>query len=174
MKNNFYYIIIIIIGLVITLFALISTFVTENSEAENWMYRGLKIVEIAGFFMLVMNGTFINTKYFKIIIGLIAIILIGALIKILHWEFYGVNGNLILTFAFFGIMTTYLLSFLNKPLKKRLDFLKLAWVLTRYSLGILIFLHLIRREYNIIPSIIIWLTILDYCIGEYRNKRLFE
>ena len=81
MKNNFYYIIIIIIGLVITLFALISTFVTDNPEAENWLYRGLKIVEIAGFFMLVMNGTFIKTKYFRILKGIIAIILIGALVQ---------------------------------------------------------------------------------------------
>ena len=174
MKNNFYYIIIIIIGLVITLFALISTFVTDNPEAENWLYRGLKIVEIAGFFMLVMNGTFIKTKYFRILKGIIAIILIGALVKILHWEFHGINGNLILTIAFLGIMTTYFFSFLNKPLKKRLDFLKLVWVLTRYSIGILIFLHILGREYDIIPSIIIWLAILDYCIGEYKNKRLFE
>ena len=174
MKNNFYYVVIIIIGLVISLFALISTFITDNLEADNWLNWGLTIVEIAGFFMLVLNGTFIKTKYFRILKGLIAFALIGALIKILHWVVYGVNGNMILTIAFLGIMTTYFFSFLNKPVKKRLDFLKLAWVFARYSIGILILLHIVGSEYNIIPSVIIWMAILDYCLGEYRSKRLFQ
>lgn len=174
MKNNFYYVVIILIGLVISLFAFISTIVTENFEAENWLYRGLTIVEIAGFFMLLMNGTFIKTKYFRILKGIVAIILIGTLVKILHWEFYGINGDLILAISFLGVMTTYFFSFLNKPFRKRLDYLKLAWVLSRYTIGTLIFLHVISKVYEIIPSIIIWLAILDYCVEEYRNKRLFD
>jgi len=174
MKNNFYYIVLIIIGLVISLVAFIGITFTENIEAKYWLPRGLNIVEIAGFFMLLMNGSFIKTKYFRIAQGIVAMILIGALIKILHWKFYGVTGNLILTISFLGIMTTYFLSFLKKPIKKRLDYLKLAWVLTRYSIGTLIFLYMVSREYDIIPTILIWLAILEYCIKEYKNKRLFE
>jgi hypothetical protein len=174
MKNNFYYVVIIIIGLVISFFALISTFMTENIEAEIWLNRGLVIVELTGFFMLVMNGTFIKTKYFRILKGIVAVVFIGALIKILHWEFYGITGNMILLIAFLGIMATYFFSFLNKPIKKRLDFLKLVWVLTRYSIGTLTLLHIIKKEYDIIPSMIIWLAIIDYGIIEYKNKRLFN
>ena len=124
--------------------------------------------------MLVLHGTFIKTKYFRIFKGIMAIVIIGALIKILHWEFQGVNGNNILTVGFIGIMVTYLFSFLNKPIKNRLDFLKLAWVISSYSVGILIFLHMIRRDYQIIPSIIMWVAILDYLIMQKKKGKLFE
>tara|TARA_R110000868_G_C10833443_1_gene759546 strand:- start:163 stop:687 length:525 start_codon:yes stop_codon:yes gene_type:complete len=174
MKNNFYYVAIIIIGLVIALVSLVSMNLTDNLNAGIWFERGLWIGQVAGFFMLVLKGTFIKTKYFRIFKGIMAIVIIGALFKILHWEFQGVNGNLLLSIGFLGIMITYFFSFLNKPIKKRLDFLKLAWVITSYTVGILIFLHMIRRDYQIIASIIMWLAILDYSIMEKKKGKLFQ
>ncbi|QLE01787.1 hypothetical protein HX109_09540 [Galbibacter sp. BG1] len=174
MKNNFYYVTIVIIGLVIALASFVSINLTNNPNAEVWFERGLWIGQTAGFFMLFFNGTFIKTKYFRILKGIIAIIIIGALIKILHWEFQGVSGNNILTVGFIGIMITYFFSFLNKPIKRSLDFLKLVWVITSYTIGILIILHVIRKDYRMIPSVIMWMAILNYFILENKKGKLFE
>ena len=76
--NNLLFIIIIGIGLLIALGSFLSYSLTYNNNAEEWIKRGLLISELAGFFMLLANGTFIKTKYFKIIKGVIAIIIIGA------------------------------------------------------------------------------------------------
>ncbi len=103
-----------------------------------------------------------------------SIVIICASFKILHWKFQGLDINLLITAGLLGIVITYFISFLNKPIKKRLDFLKLAWVLARYTFGILIFLHIIKRDYQIITSIIIWLVILDYLIIEKKKGRLFN
>ncbi|SFW61255.1 hypothetical protein [Cellulophaga fucicola] len=174
MKSNFNYVIIIIIGLIIAGASFASSILTENINAGIWLDRGLWIGEIAGIFMLLLNGTFIKTKYFRVIKGIMALIMIGALLKILHWEFQFITGNLILIVGFIGIMTTYFFSFLNKPIKKRLDYLKLAWVITRYTVGVLIFLHIIHRDYQVIASIIMWAAIFDYLIAEKKKGRLFE
>jgi len=48
----------------------------------------LRIGAFTGLVLMVTNGTFIKTRYFKIAQGCFAIILIGALTKILHWTSY--------------------------------------------------------------------------------------
>lgn len=55
-----------------------------------------------------------------------AIVLIGALFKIQHYPY----ANELIVIGWLGIMLIYGFSFINKPVKKLLDFLKLAWVLT--------------------------------------------
>lgn len=73
--------------------------------------------------------------------------------------------------GFVGIVTTYTFSFINKPIKKRLDFLKLLWVFTAYTNSLLTYLHIISDEYQIISSAIMWLAIIDYMKTE-RKKTL--
>ena len=113
---------------------------------------------------------FIKTKYFRILKAVIAIIIIGVLFKIMHWKF----SNLILPLGFIGVIITYLLSFLNKPLKNRLDFFKLTWVIFRYTTGILVLSHLIPRDYQIFGSLIMWIMIFDYSISEFKKRTLFK
>ncbi|MFA7445178.1 MAG: hypothetical protein WCY89_04475 [Flavobacteriaceae bacterium] len=150
-KNNIFYLLVIGIGLLIALGGFLVSNFTGSFEAENWIYRGLWISELAGFFMLFLNGTFIETRYFRILKAIIAIIIIGALFKIMHWNY----GDLILTIGFVGVIITYFFSFLKKPIKKRLDYLKLAWVIVTYIGGILRFLHVISDEYQILTSALV-------------------
>ncbi|AXP82930.1 hypothetical protein CJ739_3871 [Mariniflexile rhizosphaerae] len=168
--KNFYYIAIIGIGLVIALIGFLISQFNDNPDTEFWTQLGLGISEFIGFLMLLFNGTFIKTRYFKIAKLFIAIILIAALLRILHWEY----NRLIMTVGFIGIVITYTLSFLNKPIKKRLDFLKLFWVFAAYTNGLLTYLHIISDEYQIISSAIMWLAIIDYMKNEREKGRLFN
>ena len=169
-KNNLPYITIIGIGLIIALGGFLTSKLFDNYDDENWIYIGLWISELAGFFMLLLNGTFIKTKYFRILKGVIAIIIIGALFKIMHWEY----NSLIMIIGFIGIILTYFFSFLNKPIKNRLDYLKLFWVIVAYTNGILTYLHVIGDEYQILSSSLMWLAIIDYMKTERGKRKLFE
>lgn len=143
---------------------------TDYVAAQNWMYIGLWISELAGFLMLLINGTFLKTKYFKYFIGVCAIVLIATLFKILHWSF----SSELLIIGFIGLALVYFLSFLKKPIKNRLDYLKLGWVVIAYTIALLKILHIIGDQYQIIASAIMWLAILDYMKTERKRRRLFK
>ena len=169
--KNLVYLIIIGIGLIIALGGFVVSKFTENIESgESWIYIGLTLSEMTGFFMLILNGTFIKTKYFRIFKGVIAIIIIGALFKILHYKY----NQIIMIIGFVGIILTYFFSFLNKPIKKRLDLLKLFWVIVAYTNGILTYLHIVGDEYQILSSAIMWLAIIDYLKIESEKRTLLE
>ena len=173
MRNK---LLLILIGLgILTAFiGIIVEYVTTDFETAELGLSlfdfGLWISGTLGFLLLVLNGTFIKTKYFKIAQGIIAIIIIGALLKILHWTSY---ANLIIIGGLIGIMVLYFLSFVKKPIKKRLDYLKLIWVIVSYTLGILSFLHLIKRDLTEISNYILWLAVIDFAVSGLKSGKLF-
>ncbi len=170
MKSNINYLVIIVIGLTISMISLISLGITNNSISYTWLYRGILIAETTGLFMLFYNGSFINSKYFKYALSTITILIIGSLFSIMHWPF----GREIVVSNIFLIGALYTISFLNKKSKKRLDYFKLFLVLTKFIFGSLVFLHLLNQNFNLLPSIIVWLTIIDYLIIENRNGTLLK
>ncbi|WP_299315995.1 hypothetical protein [uncultured Aquimarina sp.] len=173
--NNRLFLIIIGLGILSAFIGIIMTNLASEYEmidlGWNLFDYGLRIGGFIGFFMLLSNGTFIKTKYFKIAQGIFAIVIIGVLLKIMHWTAY---ANHIIVVGLIGIATSYLLSFLKKPIKKRLDYLKLIWVITSYSCGILAFLHLIKREYAELGTYVLWLTIIDFAITGLKNGTIFK
>ena len=174
MRNK---LLLILIGLgILTAFIgiVIANVTTDFQTAElgfSLFDFGLWISGILGFILLIVNGTFIKTKYFKIAQGVIAVIIIGALLKILHWTSY---ANLIIIGGLIGIIILYFLSFLKKPIKKRLDYIKLIWVIVSYTLGILSFLHLIKRDLTEISNYILWLAVIDFAVSGLKNGTIFR
>lgn len=148
----------IIIGLLIALVGYWIENFTSMSTDWNWTNVGLWISETAGFFMLLMHGTFIRSKFFRYLKLVFPIMLISLVFKLMHWPFADV---LVIT-GLLGLILVYFLSFLSKPVKKRLDYLKLAWVLIVYFIGYLNYKHLIGDEYHILGSVFMWLAIIDY------------
>ena len=132
---------------------------------------GMRIGSFVGLIMLLLNGTFIKTKYFKIAQGMIAIIIIGTLLKIMHWTRY---ANLIIVVGLIGIALSYFLHFAKKPIKKRLDYLKLLWIIISYTFAILILLRLISRDYAEFGNYLLWLTIIDFAITGQKNGTIFK
>jgi len=130
---------------------------------------GLRIGGLAGLFLLVKNGTFQKTKYFKIAQVISAVVIIGALFKIQHWPF--ANGIVIIGLT--GIAITYFVSFLKKPVKQRLDYLKITWVILNNALAVLTFLHLIKDDYAVMGNALLWGIIIDFVFTSWRNGTLF-
>ncbi len=168
--RNLEFIVLIITGLLLAAYGYYN--VTQNGVVKSYTLidAGLWISEIAGLFMLVLNGTFIKTRYFKLAKLGIAIILIGALFKILHWS----GRDLVFIIGFAEIAIVYIISFIHKPIKKRLDYLKLIWVITAITVRAMKFLHYISDDYYIIPFTIMWLLIIDYGLIENKKKTLFK
>jgi len=133
----------------------------------NMFDYGIWVGLVSGFILLLINGTFIKTRFFKISQGFFALILIGAVLKILHWTTY---SNLIMIIGIIGIIISYLLSFLKKPIKKRLDYIKLSWVIVGYTLSILSLMRIIRLELTELSNYILWLAIIEFSIIELKNK----
>lgn len=167
--NNLFYILIIGIGGLLALGGFLTSYISYSSKAEDWMYIGLSIIELAGFFMLLLHGTFIKRKYFRISKGIMAVVIIGVLFAIMRWPY----GKLILVTGLIGIVITYLFSFLSKPVKNRLDIIKLAWVIVAFTNSILVYLHMIGSQYQILPSVFMWLAIIEYIRTEKKRGRLF-
>lgn len=161
---------IIGVGILLALGGFLTSYISYSSKAEDWMIIGLSIIELAGFFMLLLHGTFIKTKYIKIAQGIFAISIVGVLFTIMRWPY----GKLMLISGLIGIVIVYLLSFLKKPIKNRLDILKLAWVIVAFTNSILVYLHMIGDQYRILPSVLMWLAIIDYLKTEKERGRLFK
>ena len=163
---------IIAIGILI---AFVGEFLLNFSQnyqnLGNFLFEnGLRIGQLSGFFMLLQNGTFIFTKYFRWIKFIISFILIGTLIKILHWEFY---ADWILTIGMASIILIYGISFFKKPIKNLLDYLKLFWVIANFALSIAVFLHLINRDLLQISNYILWLAVIVFVKTKLDSKQLF-
>ncbi|WP_103068132.1 hypothetical protein [Aquimarina sediminis] len=160
----------IIIGALITLIGLCMGYSTHTENSEFLTHLGLWIVETAGFFLLLLNGTFIKTRYFKMVKGIVALMLLGALFSIMKWPFH----RIVIVIDFVAIIVVYIISFFKKPIYKKLDCLKLGWVIVWYSGAILDYLHIINDDYRILTTVLMILAVLDFVKIKLQNKTLFD
>lgn len=121
----------------------------------------LNVAYVAGWVLMLSNGSFIKTKYFKITQGLMSIIIVGALLKIMYWTKY---ADYLIVFGLAGILIAYSISFYKKPIKKRLDYLKITWVILLISCTILILLNVLSMDYRLVADIVFWILLLDFCV----------
>lgn len=169
--NKRYFLIFIGFLVIISFFGIILANISSDFETVelgwNIFDYGRIIAEIFSLIFLLLNGTFIKTKYFKFTKGIISIILIGTLLKIMHWTEY---ADQIINVGFIGIVFCYFLHFSKKPIKKRLDYLKILWVFVSYSSKILTSLDLINSYFILIGSIILLLTIIEFALTEKTKQ----
>lgn len=117
---------------------------------------GIGIAQLAGLYLLINSGTFKKTKYAKYARIGIAIIIIGALFKILHLA----GSEYIVTAGYAVILMCYTLSFVNKPFKKAQDLLKLIYAFALVITVLSKFFHLSLANYSVIPAIIMIIMVL--------------
>lgn len=127
----------------------------------------LTFINIVGAIFLIREGTFIKTKYFKYSSFFISLCLIGILLKITHWGF----GNELITISSILILTFYTKHFSEKPLKYRIDYLKLSWGIMAILIYISTIYHLFSRELRIIPPLIMFFIVLEYFRTEKELKK---
>lgn len=170
MKNKISFIAIIIFLLVSITGLFLIEFSLQKKLGETLNTIGLSFAQLIGLIMLVTNGTILTTKIFRTIQVGIGFLIIGAMFKIMHWP----GASIILLVSMFTIAITYLVRFIYKKNKNRLDVLKLLWVLFSYIGGFLILMHIIPSEYSNIAHVILWLAIIDFVITGIKNKTLFK
>ena len=118
----------------------------------------LLCIELFGVCFLLYMGTFVKTKYFRFAKGMFFFVLIGMVFKITHWGYSGV----LMTIGLMGVLFFYAMSFIQKPFKNRLDYLKMIWVAVVVIYKLLHFFHLINRDYYIISQVIMFFALLEY------------
>lgn len=170
LKNlNKTYLFFLFLGIVVAFGSFILSFFT-SFYSEDWINFGLNISNLSGLLLLLMNGTFIKTKYYNYSFLFVSMLLIGSLFKVNHWPL----SNLLITSAYIGIVILYSISFFKKPIKKRLDILKLIWVLIEFCSNLLIFFHMISNEYSTIPMILLFFIVFEFLRIEKQNGKLFR
>ena len=92
----------------------------------------LSIINLTGALYLLQSGQFFKTKFFKIASLFIAAYIIGILFKITHFVF----ANELITISSVAILLLYVKYFTTKPVKNRLEYLKLAWVVSISGLAL--------------------------------------
>lgn len=118
----------------------------------------LTVINLAGAFYLLQNGQFFKTKYFKIASLFIASYFIGIFFKITHWSF----GNELITISSVAILLLYFKYFTTKVVKNKLEYLKIAWVVSTFGVGLIRILHLTLLDLHIIPPVIMSFIILEH------------
>ncbi len=128
----------------------------------------LLCIELFGVCFLLYMGTFVKTKYFRFAKGMFFFVLIGMVFKITHWGY----SDILMTIGLIGVLVFYAMSFIQKPFKNRLDYLKMTWVIVAILYKLLLFFHLISRDYNIISQVIMFFALLEYLKNSTVKKHL--
>lgn len=169
MKNK-NLLIILLIATLIALGGLVALILTQFEKGGLFLSLGLSFVNLFGLILLLRNSSLTKTIYIRIISFLIAIIIIGAMFKIMHWP----GSAIMLSIGLIGIPIVYSFRFIKKTVKQLLDILKLAWVVTITIIALGVTLHWFPRDLTYLPNIIMLATIVHFAIICIKNKELLE
>ena len=140
-------------------------------ESGGWLLDlGLLTSGLLGLAMLIRNGTLTKTIYFRYIMFCFAIIIVGALFKIMHWP----GGAICLMVGFIGIAVIYTIRFIKKPTKNQLDIMKWVYVVTAYITALCLAMQWVPRQMSILPNLIMLATIIHFASNCMKDKALME
>ena len=146
--------------------------VTDRA-ASAYAFQLLETSQLIVMMEMLINGTFISTRYFKIILALLGSLIIGAVISIIHSQ----SSDVIMLASLTGILITYLIHFLGKERKTALDFMKLLTVFCLFPLPLLFFRPISGETTHIVQLLgyaVAGMTFVLYLLkGERRNGYLF-
>lgn len=155
---------IIIILSIISLTICLFNAIRYNELIDYISLFSTDLLSLLGLYLLFSNSSIRRSIFGRIINICIAVLIVGIWMKIIHLS----AANIVVTMAISSIGVTYSLRFIDKKNKNHLDFLKVSWVLSTCIIAILIFLHLIPKDYSLISRIIFFITLIDYCLIEYK------
>ena len=165
-----------LLGIIVLLLllGLIGYFTTLNASLTVYGDRLITVAENLGMIMMLVNGTFFGSRLFKFSLFLYGLIALGAIFKILHLE----GADLLLLYPFLGLFGVYLIHFIQKKVKRRIDILKVLVVASFLVLPPLVILHLISEEHKLIllvvSHVLFGLTFLDFLYSSYKEGVLLD
>lgn len=99
----------------------------ENAKFNLISNIAFEAGRLGGIILFTINFSFLKARpYIQLILGFLCLIIIGMLFKASHWPY----SKIIFYIGLYGIPITYIIKFIRKQSKKRLDFLKVMWVLS--------------------------------------------
>ena len=126
--------------------------------------NALKLISII---LMLSYGTFYNSKpYFRVALGCYFIIVIGAILKIMHWPMSGP----FLSTGILSIPLIYFIFFMMKPKKQLLDYLKILFVITYYLAVCLKIFHLPGSAPLFISETLIFDIMLAVFVIDYYHN----
>lgn len=134
-------------------------------EAHLFAKMGTLCLQVFAIILLLKNGTLINKVYFKILIAFLFIILVAFIFKIMHWP----NVKLIFSAGTIGVVSVYLYHFIKKTVRKRLDIIKLIWVLLIFPIYYFgITLHTFKAL-SLIPVLVLFAAYVEFLV-KHKNQ----
>lgn len=156
------------------LLGFVGQFTSLNLELTMYADDLLTVAEDLCIIMMLINGTFISTRLFKVSLFFIGLVVVGFLFKVMHMP----GADQLLLYPFIAVWVVYFIHFLLKKDKDALDVLKVLMLLSFLVLPPLIMLHLAsdeRREmFVLINRVLFWLTFLYFLYNGYKRKMLFR
>jgi hypothetical protein len=170
MKNKHYIYLLIFLFSGSLLAFIISSVMPDNLIFTEITTEGFSLTSITGIVFLMRNGTFYKTIFFKITLGLFALISVGALFKIMHWP----GANIALILGFSGTVVNYAIHYTKKQTKSLTDYLKLLWVTLSFLISLGIIMHWGFKDFAIIPQVILLVTIVHFVYTNRSNQPLLQ
>ena len=125
------------------------------------------IGKIGGIVLLLSKGTFIKNRTLGSWVSLcFAVIIVGALFKIMHWQ----SASVLLVVGLLGVPLFYAIHFYQKKTKTLLDILKLLWLTSISISKIIAFLHLPYRNQVSLLEIVLFLIMFAFFVYEQRKN----
>lgn len=161
-----------IIGIlaIISLATILLNLLSYNEIIDYVYVYSTNIFSLLGLYLLFYNSSIRQTIFWRILNVCIAILLVGAWMKIIHLP----TADIVVTIALSSISITYIMRFIKKEKKSHLDILKLFWILSAFIIANLIFLHIVTKDFIIISRTLFCITLLDFCLIEYNIIKLSQ
>ncbi len=144
-----------------------------DSALSSFASDFLEGVRAGGFLVMLLTGTFITTRYFKITLILAASIVISTLLAVTYYP----SADVIPIIALAGILVTYLIYFLGKKPKTLLDLMKLLSLLFFLPVPLYFFRPISAETKDIailLGQAVFAVTLVLYLfVGERRNDWFF-
>lgn len=140
-----------------------------NGWLTRYAYDLITVAEDIGLIVMLINGTFISTRLYKIALFFFGLMIVGILFRILHLP----GGDELSTYPFAVIFCLYAAHFWNKSPKRRVDILKLIMLTGFLLLPPVVILHMISEEtretLQLISNVLFWITFLDFLYTSHRE-----
>lgn len=150
-----------IIG-VLLLSGLIGYFTILNATLTRYANELIIVAENLGIIMMLVNGTFVSTRLFKIVLLILGLVVLGFLFKIMHLP----GADELLLYPYIVLFSLYFIHFLKKKSKRRIDVLKLVMLMSFLVPPPFIMLRIISEDHRevivLATHILFWLTFLEF------------
>jgi hypothetical protein len=165
---------VLLVLIVLVLLMALSQSVVPDTLLNDALHA-ISLISIAGnlaILMMLINGTFRRSKYFRYVYGVVGFLIVAVIFKILHLPF----ADQLMSLPFLLILILYLLHFFSKPVKDHLDYLKLITVFFLSLTSALYALNFLSDEVTtkleMISRWVLFLTFIDFVVMGIRRKSL--